>query len=137
MEYKLNLDGLEKYSSAFAEKACSRFFSSSPVITGGQILKFTPSEQVNFFILQEIFEKWKQEINHLQSPYFDYEHPEVKEALKTFVNKLSNFITVKQTDFSPLVQKACYNAIWFSFLPSDFLSKRFLNKNFIKKEELK
>src|SRR6185437_9028361 len=137
MDYKLNLAGLEKYSSAFAEKACTSFFSSSSLITGNQILKLTPAEQVNFFILQEIFEKWKQEINHLQSPYFDYEHPEVKEALKAFVNKLSNFITVKQADFTPLVQKACYNAIWFSFLPVDFISKNFLNKNFIKKEELK
>ncbi len=137
MEYKINLEELEKYTSAFAEKTCNSFFASAAVITGNQILKFTPSEQVNFFIIQEIFDKWKEETSRLKSPYFDYEHPEVKEALKGFINKLSNFISIRPANFTPLVQKACYNAIWFNFLPDNFISKTFLNKNFVKKEELK
>ena len=137
MEYKINLEELEKYTSAFAEKTCNSFFASAAVITGNQILKFTPSEQVNFFIIQEIFEKWKEETSRLKSPYFDYEHPEVKEALKGFINKVSNFISIRPANFTPLVQKACYNAIWFNFLPDNFISKTFLNKNFVKKEELK
>lgn len=137
MEYKINLTELEKYAAAFAEKACVGFFASNSVITGNQIIKLTPSEQVNFFILQDIFEKWKEETARLRSPYFDYEQPEVKEALKNFINKLSNFIAVKQGSFTPLVQKACYNTVWFSFLPEDFISKNFLNKPLIAKEELK
>jgi len=137
MEYKINFAELEKYAYAFSEKVCGSFFSSHTAITGSQILKFTNIDQVNFFIVQEIFEKWKEETSRLKSPYFDYDNAEIKEALRNFINKLSNFIVVKHDDFAPVVRKACYNTLWFSFLPDDFISKTYLTKTFIKKEELK
>ena len=137
MEYKINLVELEKYAYAFAEEACSSFFASNNIITGSQILKFTDIDQVNYFIVQEIFEKWKDETSRLKSPYFDYENPDVKDALKVFINKVSNFITVKHNDFAPLVQKACYNTAWFTYLPEDFIAKTYLSKPFVRKEELK
>ncbi len=52
-----------------------------------EIIHLTPVQQVNYFVLKELFQRWKSEINQLKSPYFDYDNDEVQASLKAFYER--------------------------------------------------
>jgi len=80
-------------------------------LNGKQIAEFCHYEQINRFLLFQIYIDWKSHIQKLKHPYFDFQHHEVKEALDEFLNVLSNHIHVEQKDFKLLLEKAVYNTI--------------------------
>ena len=107
MESNINHAFIADYSKSFAQKLLQSFFSpGKSFVNGEELLSFTEIQQLNYFILKGLFSKWKEEINNLKSPYFDYEQEEVKEALKEFMNILSKHILVDKDDLSPLVEEA-------------------------------
>ncbi len=106
MEHKYNQLNLERYSATLAKVLCDRYFAGSPSVNGQQIIGFTPVKQVNLFIIKELLHRWNQEMANLQSPYFDFENDEVKEALVQFMNVLSRKINIKRPHFEPLLVKA-------------------------------
>jgi len=109
---------IESYSKAFAEKTVNSYFNSRDVIRGQEILSFTGIEQVNLFIVKNLFVRWKEELNNLKSPYFDYENGEVQDALVLFMNTVSKHIAIKKEFFKPLVEKAVYQALLLILKPS-------------------
>jgi hypothetical protein len=80
-------------------------------LNGKQIAEFCHYEQVNRFLLFQIYIDWKAHIQKLKHPYFNFQHPEVKDALEEFLNVLSNHIQVEQKDFKVLLEKAVYNTL--------------------------
>ena len=86
MASKLNINKIESYSQAVAEKICNDIFVNKKSVSGKDILNLTTIEQVNFFVLKSLFDKWNEENNKLRSPYFNYDQPEVKEALDVLSN---------------------------------------------------
>ncbi|HVD97847.1 MAG TPA: hypothetical protein VNB90_06550 [Cytophagaceae bacterium] len=137
MQTKVDLPKLESYSIALSEKLCNDYYQgSTAVITGAEILKFTGIDQLNLFIVKNLFDRWKEESYKLRSPYFDYEQEEVKEALTTFLNKLSKHITIRKEFFKPLVRKAVADTLAYSIDPYQFLKAEFLNKPIISIAEL-
>ena len=86
MQKKLNEDFIEKYSEQFAAKISEDFFASHSHIRGQEILNISPSKQVNFFVIKLLFNNWQQESQRLESPFFNYRSPEVKDALLQFMN---------------------------------------------------
>jgi hypothetical protein len=125
MNTNLDLSKIQAYSTALSSKLCNSFFSGKEVINGEQLLSFTPVAQLNLFIVKTLFERWKDELQKLKSPYFNYEVPEVKEALNGFMNTLSKNIAVSKESFSPLVQKAISDTIILSLSPVDYIQIEF------------
>ena len=103
MSNKLNLSAVERYSKAFAAKVCNDFFAENSSITGKQVLGLTSIEQVNMLTIKALFDKWQADNQRLRSPYFDFNAPEVQQALKSFMNTVSQHISIKREHFEPLL----------------------------------
>lgn len=125
MSVKLNINKVESYSQALAEKLCNEFYKANAVITGEQILNLTPVPQVNLFILYNLFEKWKEETSKLKSPYFNYDQKEVKDSLNKFLNLLSQYISIEKEFFKPLLWKASIETLHWAFSPEEYISNQY------------
>jgi hypothetical protein len=134
---KIDKNKLGAYSRALSEKLANEFFRINIQVTGDQMLKFTPIDQVNLFIVKNLFDKWKEENAKLKSPYFDYENTEVKEALNSLLTKISRHISVKRDHFIPLLNKAIIDTFFILLDPVYFLNDEYLNSEKIPVSELK
>ena len=122
----INQVKIEEYANNFTIKACDSFFSMFKTsIIGTEIMKVTPVEQVNYFILFNLFENWKQEVAKIESPYFDYSKPDVQESLRSFMNTLSMNININREDFEPLLQKSVIYTLNLVALPKMFFGSFF------------
>ena len=122
MDEKISLEAIALYSDAYAEKVLKRAFASKEKISGQDILSLCDVQQINLFIVRELFRGWKEETKKLKSPYFDYEHPEVKEALEVFMGTLSTHIAIDRQHFGPLLKKAVSQAVLVVLDPYDYFS---------------
>jgi hypothetical protein len=103
MSNKLNLSAVERYSKAYASKVCDEFFAENSNITGKQILSLSNIQQINMLTIKALFDKWQADTQRLRSPYFDFGTAEVQQALKNFMNTVSQHISVKREHFEPLL----------------------------------
>lgn len=125
MESKLNYSFIEEYSSKFIQPVVDQFFQENEMISGQQLLNLCPVKQINLFVIKKLFETWQQETQKLQSPYFDYEAAEVKEALEIFMNTLSQHIAISREHFEPLLKQAVSDTILLIFSPYDYYVREF------------
>ena len=121
MQRQLDEDFIESYSEEFAAKITAAYFENHSSITGPQILKVTPSRQVNFFIIRLLFNNWQLESQRLESPYFNYKSDQVREALGQFMNVLSRNILVGKTEFEQLTQDATRDTLFLLMDPNAFM----------------
>ena len=98
-------------------------------ITGQEILKFAPHKQINNFILFQIYQDWNAHVQNFRHPYFDFDHPEVTEALTRFLNILSRHIRISEADFRPMLEKAIYNTLKLILYPKEVFNKFFFLNN--------
>ncbi|HEY8938344.1 MAG TPA: hypothetical protein VIM65_24155 [Cyclobacteriaceae bacterium] len=129
MDEKISLEAISLYADAYSEKVLKGFFSSKEKINGQEILALCNVQQINLFIVRELFRSWKEETRKLKSSYFDYEHPDVKEALENFMGVLSRNISIGQAYFSPLLKKSVSQTLMVIFDPYDFFSMLMTGKN--------
>ncbi len=122
MDEKISLEAITLYSDAYAEKVLKKAFATKQKIEGKEILTLCDVQQINLFIVRELFKAWKEEVKKLKSPYFDYEHVDVKEALDNFMSVLSKNIAITQQHFSPLVKKAVSQTVLLVLDPYDYFS---------------
>ena len=115
---KLDLLAIEKYGQQYATKVCDDFFNRTATINGQQILKLSNLAQVNMFVVSDLFERWKADTETFKSPFFNFEHEEIKVALKTFMNSASQHIMVKREDFEPMLSKAVNKTLILLLDPS-------------------
>lgn len=126
----ISATAVEEYASKFAQKVCDDFFTMfKNTATGPDILKLSPVAQVNYFILFTLFEQWKAEVSKLKSPYFNFDKPEITNALSNFANLLSNNILISREHLEPLVKKSVSLTIEFAFSPLDTLEKLIVNSS--------
>lgn len=130
MSVRVNLPKSESYSVALAEKLTSEFFSNNLTISGSQIVRFCKIDQVNFFVLKVLMDKWKEETTKLRSPYFDYENEEVKNGVEVFLNLLSNHILIKR--FSVL----CFRKLFMRLLFISLILKNILMQNSFNQDKI-
>lgn len=129
MDEKISLEAIALYGDAYADKVLKSFFSSKEKITGQEILKLCNVQQVNLFVVRELFKNWREETKKIKSPYFDYENPEVKAALDTFMSTASQHILIGQAHFGPLLKKAVSQTLMVIFDPYDFYSMTISGRN--------
>lgn len=125
MTNQWNPEEIDKISTAFTHKIIEDYFQLSSRISGYEITNLTKIPQINYFVLREIFKRWEEYLADLESPYFDFESEQVKQAITVFKNKLSSFISVDKTHFSELLKNAVRNTILLYQNPEDFFRKDF------------
>ena len=129
MDEKISLEAIALYGDAYSDKVLKGFFSSKEKITGPEILSLCNIQQINLFVIRELFKAWKEETRRQKSSYFDYDNQEVKDALNTFMSVLSNHISIDKVHFSPLLKKAVSQTLLVTFDPYDFFSMLISGKN--------
>lgn len=129
MDEKISHEAIFLYGEAYADNVLTGFFSKKEKITGPEILALCNVQQVNLFIIKELFRAWKEENKKIKSPYFDFENAEVKEAMENLMNLLSKNILIAKPDFAPLLKKAVNQALLVIFNPYDFFSMLITGKN--------
>lgn len=122
MDEKISLEAISLYSDAYAEKVLKKFFASKERINGKEILSLCDVQQINLFIVRELFKVWREETKKIKSPYFDYENAEVKEALDVFMSVLSKNISISRQHFGPLLKKAVSQTVLVVLDPYDYFS---------------
>lgn len=122
MQKKLNEDFIDGYCEKFASKVTANFFKDGKeVITGKEILKVTPSKQVNFFVIKLLFRYWQEETKKLESPFFNYKHEEVRQAMIQFMNVLSQHIEINKEKFETLLNHAVKDTIYLAAMPQAYV----------------
>jgi hypothetical protein len=129
MDEKISLEAIAHYSDTYADRILKGFFASKEKITGSEILSLCNIQQVNLFVVSELFKSWREENQRLRSPYFNYDHPEVKEAMENFMTLLSKNISIRQAHFAPLLKKAVNQTLMVVFDPYDFFSMIIAGQN--------
>lgn len=122
MDEKISLEAIAVYGDTYAEKLLKNFFANKEKINGQEILSLSQINQINLFVIRELFKAWKEDTKKQRSAFFDNEHPEVKEALATYMSVLSNHISIDRAHFSPLLKKAVSHTLLAIFDPYDFFS---------------
>jgi hypothetical protein len=129
MDEKISLEAIAQYSDTYADTILKGFFSTKEKITGSEILSLCNIQQVNLFVVSELFKNWREENKKLRSPYFNYDHPEVKEAMENVMTLLSKNISIDRTHFTPLLKKAVNQTLLVVFDPYDFFSMIIAGQN--------
>ena len=122
MDEKISLEAIALYSDAYAEKVLKKTFATKQKIDGKEILTLCDVQQINLFIVRELFKAWKEELKKLKSPYFDYENANVKDALENFMSVLSKNIAITRQHFAPLLKKAVSQTVLLVLDPYDYFS---------------
>ena len=122
MDEKISQEAISQYSTAYADKLLDAIFQNKNTISGKEILSFSDVQQVNLFIVRELFRTWREETKKLKSAYFDYHHPDVQSALETFMNVLSKHISIGRKHFEPLIENSVQQTLLVIFTPYDYYS---------------
>ncbi len=126
MEDKVTAARIGAYAARLAQQACTTALAGQEAVEGPALLSLTPIRQLNLLVLHRLMFRWKQETERLRSPYFNYEAPEVQQALAGFMATLSRHIRVKGADLEPLVAEAAADALGLAFDPAAAYAQRFL-----------
>lgn len=121
MRYKLKLEAVGEISKSIGSSIADSTFKSYAKVEGERLISLTNSRQVNSFIIRSLFNQWRNEVEKLESPYFDFAHEKVKAALKDFMNVLSNHISIDKGHLQPLLNQAIEDSILISFAPKAYL----------------
>jgi hypothetical protein len=119
--YTINDDQLKTIIQEQVPLLVEKNFTHKNYISGEEVLQFSENTQLNKFILFQIYQEWNVYISKISHPYFDFSHPEVKNALKNFQNILSRHIKIDRFDFRLLVEKAYFNKLKLIFNPTETL----------------
>ena len=134
MKNNVNISAIELYARKVLKPFLDKYFVVES-ISGKEIISFCPIDQVNFFVIQQLLSKWKEEVSKLRSPYFDYENQEVKDSLKVFMDQLSQHILVSKENFTPLLFQAINDTIHLAVAPVSFLSQKSLESDKVYSDE--
>lgn len=117
MSNKFNANVLTEYSKSYARRIASDFYQHHATISGQQILSLTPINQINLFVISTLSDKWQADSAKFRSPYFDFTNADVEEALRNFMNVVSQHISVRREHLEPLLADATRRTITMIFDP--------------------
>ena len=128
MSNKFNTNALNEYSKSYARRVAADLYHANSTINGKQILNLTPINQINLFVVSSLFDKWKGETEKFRSPFFDFSSPEVEEALRSFMNVVSQHIAVRREHLEPLVADATRRTLIALFDPRYYYDDQLRNQ---------
>jgi hypothetical protein len=107
------------------EKILAGLPASETSFDGERLMRLVQHRQVNNFLLFQIYQDWNAHVPSIAHAYFDFEHPEVKQALLKFVNSVSRHIRVQRKDLDLLLDRALFNTLRLILDPEETLVKFF------------
>jgi len=128
MSNKFNASSLTEYSKSYARRLATDYFANHTVISGQDLLKLSAVTQVNLFVISNLSDKWRAEAERLRSPYFDFEHPEVRHALQAFMNTVSQHISMRREQLEPLLVEATRRTLILLFDPRHYFDEALRNQ---------
>ncbi len=128
---QLNHNTLTQLTKELQEQLWQNFIKqhNSETIEGEALLNFAPHQQINLFLLFQVYYDWNQMIRKLSNTYFNFEHPEVQEALQQFKSALSKHIRIPSQVFLPMLERAIFNNLQLINTPVESLTNFFFGKN--------
>ncbi len=120
MPAKLDATALDTYARAYAARLGDEFFARHDFINGPQLLELSATQQVNLFVVKDLYESWKTDALAFRSPYFDFDNDEVKTALQALMNVASQHIAIRREAFEPLLAGATRQALHLLLEPLDY-----------------
>lgn len=120
---------LNELAQEISEKLFDSHFFSNDQITGEELKDFAGHQQVNRFLLFQVFQIWDMQISKLKHPYFDFDQPEIESTLDSLKNQLSRHIRISKDDFKPLLERAVYNNLKLVLEPEATFNNFFFIKN--------
>jgi hypothetical protein len=129
MEDKINQQAISTYCQQYCRKILDRFFAQKKFISGQELLGLSEVEQINLFVVQQLFKTWKAEMQKNRSVFFDYDAEPVQEAMGNLMNVLSRHIHVERIHLEPLVNQAVLQTLNNVLNPYDFFSKLITSNN--------
>jgi hypothetical protein len=120
MSTKLDSAALDAYAQQYAARLCDEFYRQQDAIRGEQLLTLSEVEQVNRFVVRDLYERWQADALAFRSPYFDFENEDVKAALHTLMNTASQHIAVRREAFEPLLAGATRQTLTLLLAPETF-----------------
>ena len=128
IQEKLNSSFISQYKTVFSEQLIAQAFNEKEKLTGKEILYISPIKQLNLFIIKSLFERWQEEMQRIESPYFDYHATEVKIMISKFMNILSQNIFINAENLKPIIEKAVEDLIILNFDPASYLDNEIKKK---------
>jgi hypothetical protein len=128
IQEKLNSSFISQYKTVFSEQLIAQAFNEKEKLTGKEILYISPIKQLNLFIIKSLFERWQEEMQRIESPYFDYHATEVKIMISKFMNILSQNIFINAENLKPIIEKAVEDLIILNFDPATYLDNEIKKK---------
>jgi hypothetical protein len=124
MSVNINMNKLNQYADRFTTQVLRETYGLKTTIGGPDLLKITPVRQVNLGILNRLFDQWRKSALTFRSAYFDFENDEVKQALGTFMNTVSQHISVKREDLEPLLRQSVKDALLLLYTPETYFEEK-------------
>lgn len=127
----------EEKLNELAQKASERMINASDLDANapvsGEVLKaFSSHNQINKFLIFQVFQVWDMQINKLKHPYFNLENEDIQETLNTLKSQISQHIEISAGDFRPMLERAAYNNLKLIFNPKEaFGNFFFINQDSI------
>jgi hypothetical protein len=118
----LHPQAVQNYAQQFAHKLLEKH--NKEVFSGADILNISTIDQVNVFIVKELFDRWQATTLQLKSPFFDFDNEKVQTALQVFMNTVSQHILVQKTDLQPLIAAATAQSVELCLAPEAFLKNQ-------------
>ncbi|GAB3329356.1 hypothetical protein GCM10027299_32600 [Larkinella ripae] len=128
MSNKFNASSLTEYCKSYARKVAGDFFAHHTVIGGQDLLKLSAVSQVNLFVVSSLSEKWRSDAERFRSPFFDFEHPDVRQAMQVFMNTVSQHISVRREHLEPLLAEATRRTLILLFDPRHYFDEALRNQ---------
>ncbi len=104
MSEKVTFETLKKYATEFCAITLAKAYSNKDTLSGHDLLKLTPVRKINQHIVARLSAHWNSQLQHFNSPYFDFNSGEVKAALEHFSNVVSQHIALKREHLQPWLQ---------------------------------
>ncbi|MEL6253207.1 MAG: hypothetical protein AAFR87_14445 [Bacteroidota bacterium] len=127
----------EEKLNELAQKASERMINASDLDANapvsGEVLKaFSSHNQINKFLIFQVFQVWDMQINKLKHPYFNLENEDIQATLNTLKSQISQHIEISPADFRPMLERAAYNNLKLIFNPKEaFGNFFFINQDSI------
>jgi len=100
---------LNQLASEISNRLFESHYFNQDSISGEALNNFCDHEQINKFLLFQVYQVWQLQISRFKHPYFNFDHPEVKDLLARLQNLLSRNIAINKDDFKSLLYKAVLN----------------------------
>lgn len=121
----LSEEKLNELAQEASERMMKGRYLNQGTIHGEELKSFSEHNQINKFLLFQVYQVWNMQLSKLKHPYFDFENSEIQDILNTLRNQLSRNISISTEDFGTMLQRAVYNNLKLLTAPKEAFSSFF------------